>query len=107
MKILNELGSKMRLTTEQRLVALERDNIVLHDTVKLLHKLLKEQRQLINDYITQKMMSSNKSDGQKGNLRPEDVLYTFICKRRFEGLEKHMEKMRKLVEEPKCGLKAG
>lgn len=104
---LNEMRNKMRLTTEQRLVALERDNVVLYDTIKLLHKLLKEQRQLINEYITQKMMSSNESGEQKGNACPADVLYTFKCKRRFEGIEKHIEKMHKLMEEPKRGLKAG
>ncbi|MHC4558498.1 MAG: hypothetical protein ACYTFW_11605 [Planctomycetota bacterium] len=60
----------MRLTIEQRLSALERDNVVLHDTAKLLHKLLKEQRQLINDYITQ-VLSANDSEEQKGSLRPE------------------------------------
>jgi uncharacterized coiled-coil protein SlyX len=95
----------MRLTTEQRIVSLERDNVVLHDTIKLLHKLLKEQRQLIHEYITQKMMSSNESGGQKDNVCPTDALYTFKCKRRFENIEKQIEKMRKLIEEPRRGLK--
>jgi len=104
---LTEMRNKMRLTTEQRLVALERDNVVLYDTIKLLHKLLREQRQLINEYITQKMMSSNESGGQKGNVGPEVVLYTFKCKRRFERIEKRIEKMSKSMEEPKRGLKAG
>ncbi len=107
MRILKEMGNKMRLTTEQRLAALERDNVVLHDTIKLLHKLLKEHRQLIYEYITQTMMSSNESGGQKGDVCPADALYTFKCKRRFEGIEKHIEKMRKLMEESKRGLKAG
>jgi hypothetical protein len=31
-RILNETENKMRLTTEQRITALERDNVVLHDT---------------------------------------------------------------------------
>jgi hypothetical protein len=97
----------MRLTTEQRITALERDNVVLHDTIKLLHKLLKEQQQLISEYITKKMMSSNESGGHKGNVCPADALYTFKCKRRFEGIEKHIEKMRKLMEDPKRDLKAG
>lgn len=104
---LNEMRNKMRLTTEQRLIALERDTVVLHDTIKLLHKLLKEQRQLINEYITHKMMSSNESGGQKGNVCPENALYAFKCKRRFEGIERHIEKMHKSQEEPKRGLKAG
>ena len=97
----------MRLTTEQRIAALERDNVVLHDTIKLLHKLLKEQRQLINEYITQTMMFSNDSSGQKGNVGSADALYTFKCKRRFEGIEKRIEKIQKSMKEPKRGLKAG
>ena len=105
--MLRRAESKMRLTTEQRLAALERDNIVLHDTVKLLHKLLREQRQLINDYITQKVMSATQSEGQEGNLRPEDALYTFCCRQRFERLEKRMERMHKSVTDRKPGLKAG
>ena len=86
---------------------MERDNVVLHDTVKMLHKLLKEQRQLINEYITQKVMSAAQIDGRKSNIRPEDALYTFICKRRFEILEKRIEKIRQLAEKPKYELKAG
>ncbi|MFC1636883.1 hypothetical protein ACFL5Z_18825 [Planctomycetota bacterium] len=45
--------STMRFTTEQRLAALERQNVILDDTTQLLHWMLKEQRQLINDYIIQ------------------------------------------------------
>ena len=107
MKILNKTESNMRLTIEQRIAALERDNIVLQDTVKLLHKLLREQRQLINDYITQKVMSASESEEQKRNLRPEDALYTFVCKQRFERLENRMERMHKSVEIPNYGLKTG
>ena len=97
----------MRLTTEQRIAALERDNVVLNDTLKMLHKLLKEQRKLINEYITQNVMSAAKSDSQKSNIRPEEALYTFICKRRFDTLEKRMEKIHQSAEKPKYGLKAG
>ena len=54
--------SKMRLTLEQRLEALERDNVVLHDTIKLLHRLLKEQRELISEYITIKVTCAATGD---------------------------------------------
>jgi len=98
----------MRLTLEQRLEALERDNVVLHDTVKLLHRLLKEQRELISDYIIQKLTCAAASHGQKrANTQPEDGLYTFICKRRFDRIEKDMESLHKLIESSKLGLKAG
>jgi hypothetical protein len=106
-RILNEVASDMRLTLEQRVAALERESVVLSDTIKLLHKLLREQRRLISDYITQHVMSANQSDEQEGNLRPEDALYTFVCRRRFEALEKQVERICKFVENQKFGLKAG
>ena len=96
----------MRLTIEQRIAGLERDNVVLHDKIKLLHKLLKEQQQLIKEYITQKMMSSNVSGNQRGNVCATDAQYTFKCKRRFEIIEKQVEKMHKLIQKPKHGLRA-
>ena len=87
----------MRLTREQRIAALERDNVVLHDTIKILHKLLKDQQQLIHEYITQKMLSFDKNDVQKGKVCPGNAQYTFKCKRRIEMLEKNIEKMRSQI----------
>jgi len=95
----------MRLTVEQRLRALERDAVVLHGTIKLLHRLMKEQGQLINDYITQKV--SSVENQQNGSKRPEDILYTFVCKQRFDRLEKQIEKLQKSTSDNRFGLKAG
>jgi len=97
----------MRLTIEQRLAALERENVVLQGRVTLLHKLLKEQRQLINDYITQRVTSVNETATQNGNVRPEDALYTFICKQKFDRLEKNIAIISKSVANSRIGLKAG
>ena len=102
----DEMVNEMKLTTAQRLAALERDNEELQDKIKLLHKILKEQRELINEYIAQKMATSNEGVGKKGNACPGDALYTFKCKRRFDNIEKHIDKMHKLMEEPERGLKA-
>jgi hypothetical protein len=98
----------MRLTTEQRLEYLEREVVVLHDTVKLLHRILKQQRELINDYITQKV-ASPAGGGEQGreNVRPERALYTFVCKRRLDIIERQIEKLHKIVEASGTGLKAG
>ena len=85
----------MRLTSEQRIAALERELVVLQDTIKVLHRMLKEQRQLINDYITHKVSSLDEGNQQGNNGRSEDALYTFVCKQRFDYLEKRMERMRK------------
>ena len=97
----------MRLTVEQRLQALERDTVVLHDTIKLLHKLLKGQGELISEYIVRKVASANVSDEHNGNnTRPEQELYTFVCQRRFDKLEKDIKKTFKLIENLRFGLKA-
>jgi hypothetical protein len=98
---------KMRFTTEQRLNTLERELVILPDTVKLLHKLLKEQRQLINEYITKNITSANENQKQKGNVRAEDALFTFVCKKKFGILERRIERLQKFVEDNRFGLKAG
>lgn len=99
--------NRMRLTIEQRVAAMERDNVVLHDTIKLLHKLLREDRALIHEYITHSVAAANANAGHTGDVRPEDALYTFVCKRRFDGLCREVEALRKLAYKGKPGLKAG
>ena len=89
----------MRLTSEQRITALEREIIVLQDTIKLLHKMLKEQRQLINDFITHKVTALDEGEKQGNNGRSEDALYTFVCKQRFDYLERRMERIRKTFKD--------
>jgi len=97
----------MRLTIEQRLEALERNVVILQDTMKLLHKLLKQQRELINDYITRKVTSiDNHSDENGASARPEDALYTFTCRQRFDRIEKEIGKIHKAIEKSKITLKA-
>ncbi len=85
----------MRFTVEQRLAQLERENIVLHDTTKLLHAMLKDQQQLIKDYIRQMLVSADESEEQTGRARAEKALYTFTCRQRFDRLEKAVEKLQK------------
>jgi hypothetical protein len=98
----------MRITVDQRLSALEREVVVLDDTVKLLHKMLKEQRELINEYITAKVSAAElDSIGKAGEVRPEDALYTFVCKRRFDKLDKELVKARKRIENLHPGLEVG
>jgi ubiquinone biosynthesis protein UbiJ len=98
----NEVG----LTLEQRLEALERNSTVLNDTVKMLHKILKEQGELITEYITQKIVSADSSGQQQTNVRPEDAVYTFRCKQRFDKIEDDIDKLRKSIEDAKFKLKA-
>ncbi len=85
----------MRLTNEERIAALERENVVLHDTLKMLHRMLKEQQELAKSY-TQKIMAV--SDDKAEIQHPEEVRYTYCCRPRFEKLEKEMQQVQKLVE---------
>ncbi|MHC4475937.1 MAG: hypothetical protein ACYTEL_09835 [Planctomycetota bacterium] len=94
----------MRLTLEQRLQALERDIVILQDTTKILHKMLKDQGSLINDYILQRVSSQQPAGGDP---RPEDAVYTFICKKRFDKIERDIKRILKTVEGRSYGLKAG
>ena len=93
----------MRFTVEQRLAHLERENIMLHDTTKTLHRMLKEQQQLIRDYIAQALISAEGSEGQNEQVRTqraEKAQYTFTCHQRFERLEKAIEKLYEKTGEP-------
>jgi len=93
---------------KQRLEAMERDVVVLQDTMKLLHKLLKQQRELINDYITEKVISAAVGAEENGqSVRPEDALYTFRCRQRFDRIERDIGRIGKAIEESRRGLKAG
>lgn len=59
-------NGNVRFTTEQRLATLERESVILHDTTRLLHQMLKEQRGLINDYIIQMVAAP-----EQGTYRPQ------------------------------------
>jgi hypothetical protein len=98
----------MRLTVEQRIRALERENIVLQDTIKVLHKLVKDQGYLINDFIVLRMAAaSGDREHNVENARPEEELYTFVCQQRFDKIEKDIKRALKLIESSRFGLKAG
>ena len=84
----------LRLTTEQRIAALERANVMLSDRTKILHDMLKQQRQLINDYITQSIALAGEEKQATGAGRPEDALYTFVCRQRFERMERSLNALR-------------
>ena len=99
--------TNMRLTIEQRVAALERENVVLQDTMKLLHKLLRENRQLIKDYVTQRVAARENEAPQNGPTRPEDALYAFVCRRRFDKIDSDIDKLRKRLGDLRPGLRAG
>ena len=93
----------MRFTVEQRLAQLERENIILHDTTKMLHRMLKEQQQLIRDYISQILVSDEGNEAQNEQVqteRAERAQYTFTCMKRFDRLEKAIEKLYEKTGEP-------
>lgn len=101
---------EMRLTTQQRIADLERGVTVLRDTLRLLHKMLKEQRELINDYVVQKVtqpgpctINNSKAQGPNG----AHELFAFVCRRKFDKIEHDLVKMRELTENLRFGLRAG
>jgi hypothetical protein len=61
--------------------------------------MLKDQQQLIKDYIAQMLVDTEESEVETGEVRAEKALYTFTCKQRFDRLEKTIEKLHKLIGE--------
>ena len=86
---------------EHRIMALEREVVVLEDSLKMLHKMLKEQDKLIHDYITHKIAGQGQSPGMDGNNRPEEAIYTFICGKRMQRIEKELDKIRQQLTDAK------
>ena len=83
----------LRLTTQQRLAAIERENAALHGRVKVLHDMLKQQRQLINEYITQTVLVAGQDHSTKRDSCGENALHTFVCRQRFERVEKRLDRL--------------
>ena len=95
---------KKKATTEMRIEALERKISDIQDSVKMLQKMLKQQSELIKEYITEQIVAAENNNGN-GKHRPEDAVYTFICKQRFGQIEQELQKVRETVEQTKSGLK--
>jgi len=94
-----------RLTTGQRLAALELDNRMLADKLRILHRMLKEQRHLINDFITRDLTLVSTHDSDRSG-KPDKAMYTFVCQQRFERLETEIENMRRDTRNSSIGRKA-
>ena len=96
----------LRLTTQQRLAALERENVVLHDKMKTLHGMLKEQRQLIAEYITQQILLADGDGTGASRTESGETVGHFLCQRRFEQLEERVEQFSVFVGEGNARRKA-
>jgi len=80
---------------------------VLHDKIALLHRLLKENRRLISDCTTKQVASANAGNVERPDARTEEALYIFVCVKRFDRLSKDIDSLRKLMDNPKFGPRAG
>ena len=83
----------VRLTTGQRLAALERENSVVREKLKILHEMFKEQRLLINEFITRRITLAG-AEERTPSGRPEEAVYTFVCQQRFDRIEAAVDDMR-------------
>lgn len=81
----------MRLTREQRIAALERENVVLRDKMELLHAMLKQQRQIIKEYIVQQITRVEGHQQGDAASASSGAHSAFVCRRRFEQMEQRLE----------------
>ena len=96
--MLNTHGStkqqRTRATTEQRLDAIEQNVAHLNDAVDRLYHKVREQRQLISEYVTKQLVAAGDGDGRNGGVSAEDALFTFVCRRKFDEVEKELARLR-------------
>jgi hypothetical protein len=71
-----------------------------------LHQMLREQGDLIREYITKQLVAGGSKSGQQSSISPEDALFTFICRRRFDQVEKELGRLRQLLVGPDAIRKA-
>lgn len=83
-------------TAEQRLAALETNVAGLRETTDRLYKMLKEQGELISEYITKQLVAGD-SRGHRVGVSAEDALFTFVCRRKFDQIEKELGRLRRLL----------
>jgi hypothetical protein len=102
----NAKDDQIQATAEQRLAALEGIVAGLSKTVDKLHKALQEHSELINEHVTKQLAAGNASANRVGGLSPEDVLYTFVCRRKFDHVEKELTRLRQLLVGPESIRKA-
>jgi hypothetical protein len=97
---------QVQATPEQRLAALEGIVAGLSEAVDKLHQALKEQSELVNEYVGKQLAAGNAPASRVGGLSPEDVLYTFVCRRKFDHVEKELARLRQLLVGPESIRKA-
>jgi hypothetical protein len=102
----NTKDDQVQATLEQRLAALEGIVAGLSEAVDKLHKALKEQSELVNEYVGKQLAAGSAPAGRVGGLSPEDVLYTFVCRRKFDHVEKELGRLRQLLVGPESIRKA-
>jgi hypothetical protein len=83
----------LKLTTEHRIAALERENVVLRDKMRILHGMLKQQKQLINEYITQQILTADGDEQAAGDNTSSETLGSFLCRQRFEQMERRLDEL--------------
>ena len=92
----NARNEKVRPTAEQRLAALETSITDVNEAIARLYKMLKEQGELITEYITKQVVASGPA-GEPSGVSPEDALFTFVCRRKFDHVERELGRLRQLL----------
>jgi hypothetical protein len=90
-------GQRTRATAEQRLDTIERNVSCLNDAVDQLYRMVREQGRLITEYVTRQMVAAGSDGGQNGGVSPEDALFTFVCRRKFDEVEKELARLRQML----------
>ncbi len=97
---------KVHLTPEQRLATLEANMVSLGETIDRLRTAVREQSELIREHITKQLVASGTKVAAENSISPEDALFTFVCRRKFDHVEKELNKLKQLLIGPDAIRKA-
>jgi hypothetical protein len=97
---------KVQPTTEQRLATLEANMASLGETIDRLRTAVREQGDLIREHITKQLVANGAKGVADSSISPEDALFTFVCRRKFDHVEKELSKLKQLLVGPDALRKA-
>lgn len=92
-----ETRHRSQPTVEQRLARLERNVANLNEAVDQLYRMAREQQRSIGEYVTKKLVAAGNGDGHDAGVSPEDAMFTFVCRRKFDAVEKELARLRQVV----------
>jgi hypothetical protein len=85
---------------------LEANMVSLSETIDRLRAAVREQSDLIREHVSKQLVAGGAKNAVSSSISPEDALFTFVCRRKFDHVEKELSKLKQLLIGPDAIRKA-